>query len=179
MLWQPVIEFWFHELSPDQWWVKDEALDKLIKARFEQTLRDARNRRLAEWRYQPRGRLAEIIVLDQFSRNIYRDTPEAFIGDSLALELALIAIEQRDDLSLTPQERLFLYMPLMHSEDSQVHDIATECFTALGLQENLEYERQHKAIIDRFGRYPHRNAVLGRPSTPEEQAFLRQPGSSF
>ncbi len=179
MLWQPVIEFWFKELTPKQWWVKDEALDQTIKQRFESTLIEAKLRRLAEWRYQPRGRLAEIIVLDQFSRNIYRDTPDAFAADELAQQLTLVAIEAGDDRSLTQQERLFIYMPLMHSEDPEMHEIAIEVFTALGLEENLDYERQHKAIIDRFGRYPHRNAILGRESTPEELEFLRQPGSSF
>ncbi|WP_086480341.1 DUF924 family protein [Oceanospirillum sanctuarii] len=179
MLWQPVIEFWFKELTPKQWWVKDEALDKTIKERFESTLIEAKLRRLAEWRYQPRGRLAEIIVLDQFSRNIYRDTPDAFAADQLAQQLTLVAIEAGDDRSLTQQERLFIYMPLMHSEDPEMHEIAIEVFTALGLEENLDYERQHKAIIDRFGRYPHRNAILGRESTPEELEFLKQPGSSF
>jgi len=179
MLWQPVIEFWFEELTPKQWWVKDEALDKTIKERFESTLIEAKLRRLAEWRYQPRGRLAEIIVLDQFSRNIYRDTPDAFAADQLAQQLTLVAIEAGDDRSLTQQERLFIYMPLMHSEDPEMHEIAIEVFTALGLEENLDYERQHKAIIDRFGRYPHRNAILGRESTPEELEFLKQPGSSF
>lgn len=179
MLWQPVIEFWFKELTPKQWWVKDEALDKTIKERFESTLIEAKLRRLAEWRYQPRGRLAEIIVLDQFSRNIYRDTPDAFAADQLAQQLTLVAIEAGDDRSLTQQERLFIYMPLMHSEDPEIHEIAIEVFTSLGLEENLDYERQHKAIIDRFGRYPHRNAILGRESTPEELEFLKQPGSSF
>ncbi len=179
MLWQPVIEFWFKELSPKQWWVKDDALDQAIKTRFEPTLIEAKLRQLADWRYQPRGRLAEIIVLDQFSRNIYRDTPQAFAADECAVQLTLAAIEAGDDRSLIQQERLFLYMPLMHSEDPNMHEIAIEVFSALGLEENLEYERQHKAIIDRFGRYPHRNEILGRESTPEEIEFLKQPGSSF
>lgn len=179
MLWQPVIEFWFNELSPKQWWVKDDALDQTIRERFESTLIEAKLRRLAEWRFQPRGRLAEVIVLDQFSRNIYRDTPQAFAADDFALQLTLAAIEVGDDRSLTQQERLFLYMPLMHSEDPEMHEIAIEVFSALGLEENLEYERRHKAIIDRFGRYPHRNKILGRDSSPEELEFLQQPGSSF
>jgi len=179
MLWQPVIEFWFKELSPQQRWIKDNALDQMIRVRFEATLIEAKEHGLADWRYQPRGRLAEIIVLDQFSRNIYRDTPEAFIVDNRAVKLTLAAIESGDDRSLTQQERLFLYMPLMHSEDSEMHEIAIEVFSALGLEENLEFERKHKAIIDRFGRYPHRNAILGRESTPEELEFLKQPGSSF
>lgn len=179
MLWQPVIEFWFNELTPEQWWVKDDALDQTIKDRFESTLIEAKLRRLSDWRYQPRGRLAEIIVLDQFSRNIYRDTPQAFAADDFAQQLTLAAIEAGDDRSLTQQERLFIYMPLMHSEDPDMHEIAVQVFTALGLEANLDYERRHKAIIDRFGRYPHRNAILGRESTPEEIEFLKLPGSSF
>ncbi|OOV88129.1 hypothetical protein BTA35_0200820 [Oceanospirillum linum] len=179
MLWQPVIEFWFKELSPQQWWIKDNALDQMIKTRFEATLNKAKEYGLADWRYQPRGRLAEIIVLDQFSRNIYRDSPEAFAVDDRAVQLTLAAIESGDDRSLTQQERLFVYMPLMHSENPEMHVIAIEVFSALGLEENLEFERKHKAIIDRFGRYPHRNAILGRESTPEELEFLKQPDSSF
>lgn len=179
MLWQPVIEFWFNELTPQQWWVKDPTLDRVIKQRFESLLIEAKLRRLAQWRFQPRGRLAEIIVLDQFSRNIYRGLSQAFAADTFAVQLTMAAIEQGDDRSLTREERLFLYMPLMHSEDPETHEIAIEVFSALGLEENLEYERRHKAIIDRFGRYPHRNEILGRESTPEELAFLKQPGSSF
>ncbi len=179
MLWQPVIEFWFLELKPEQWWVKDPELDQTIKQRFEDYLQAATNRELTMWRDQPRGRLAEVIVLDQFSRNIYRDTPQAFAADEQAVALTLKAIEVGDDQSLTANERSFIYMPLMHSEDPDIHTLAVEVFTRLGNENNLQFELKHKEIIDRFGRYPHRNEILGRESTPEEIEFLKQPGSSF
>lgn len=179
MLWQPVIEFWFHELTPEQWWQKSAELDNEIKSRFEPYLIEAKKGLTSDWRAQPRGRLAEIIVLDQFSRNIYRDTADAFVADALAVELALEAIESRDDRSLTQAERQFIYMPLMHSEDAEMHVIALELFKSLGNESNLKFEIMHKDIIDRFGRYPHRNEILGRASTPEEVEFLKQPGSSF
>lgn len=179
MLWQPVIEFWFLELKPEQWWVKDPELDQQIERRFADYLQAAKSHRLATWRDQPRGRLAEIIVLDQFSRNIYRDTPEAFAADEQAVQLTQKAIESGDDLSLTADERSFIYMPLMHSEDPHIHLLAVEKFTELGNENNLQFELKHKEIIDRFGRYPHRNKILGRESTLEEIEFLKQPGSSF
>lgn len=179
MLWQPVIEFWFLELKPEQWWVKDPELDQLIEQRFSDYLQAAKNHQLATWRDQPRGRLAEIIVLDQFSRNIHRDTPDAFAADDQAVQLTLKTIESGDDLSLTPNERSFIYMPLMHSEASHIHELAVEKFTQLGNESNLQFELKHKEIIDRFGRYPHRNDILGRESTPEEIEFLKQAGSSF
>lgn len=179
MLWQPVIEFWFRELTPPQWWVKDSALDAEIKRRFGELLETAKRVRLSEWHGQPRGRLAEIIVLDQFSRNIYRDSPEAFAADELALERCLAAIACKDDRSLTRTERAFLYMPLMHSEEADMHVLAVELFRLLGNDNTLDFEYKHKAIIDRFGRYPHRNAILGRESTPEELFFLTQPNSTF
>lgn len=179
MLWQPVIEFWFRELSPEQWWIKDPALDAEIRQRFGELLEVAKQGHLRTWHDQPRGRLAEIIVLDQFSRNIYRDQPEAFAADDLALERCLAAIAHKDDRSLTKTERAFLYMPLMHSEEEEMHVLAIELFKLLDNDNALNFEYQHKAIIDRFGRYPHRNAILGRTSTPEELAFLTQPNSAF
>ncbi len=179
MLWQPIIEFWFIELKPEQWWIKDASLDMEIKNRFGPYLIAARDKGMPDWHGQPRGRLAEIIVLDQFSRNIYRDTPDAFSSDSIAVQLALSAIDAKDDQSLTSVERSFMYMPLMHSEEPAMHEYAVELFTALGNENNLNFELQHKAIIDRFGRYPHRNKILGRESTAEEIEFLKQPGSGF
>jgi len=125
------------------------------------------------------GRLAEIIVLDQFSRNIYRGTARAFAQDSLALALAQEAISQDLDKQLSPEQRSFLYMPFMHSESKLIHEFALKLFQRLGNQANLEYEIKHKIIIDRFGRYPHRNQILGRESTEEELSFLTQPDSSF
>ena len=118
-------------------------------------------------------------MLDQFSRNAYRDTPRAFAQDALALVLAQELVASGLDRSLPVVQRVFAYMPTMHSESALVHTQAVELFSQPGMEGNLDFELRHKAIIDRFGRYPHRNAVLGRTSTPEELAFLSEPGSSF
>ena len=118
-------------------------------------------------------------MLDQFSRNVYRDTPRAFAQDALALVLAQELVASAQDRSLPNAQRVFAYMPYMHSESALVHTQAVTLFTQLGKQDNLNFELRHKAIIDRFGRYPHRNAILGRPSSAEAPAFLAEPGSSF
>ena len=176
---QDVIAFWFHELQPAQWWRADPALDAAIRARFAKTLEAARACELYAWRSSPEGRLAEVIVLDQFSRNIHRGTPAAFAADPLALALAQEAVFVGADQGLPLHQRGFLYMPYMHSESIVIHGLAEQLFTASGLTDNLKAELRHKDIIARFGRYPHRNAILGRPSTPQEEAFLKEPGSSF
>jgi uncharacterized protein (DUF924 family) len=179
MNYQSIIDFWFHECDPRQWFTKDPEFDLLIKNRF-QTLHDAAARcELSPWRGAAAGRLAEIIVLDQFSRNIHRDTPLAFACDPQSLALAQEAVRAGARHELTPKQKPFLYMPFMHSESPLIHRHAVELFSEPGLEKNLEFELRHKAIIDRFGRYPHRNAVLGRTSTAEELAFLNTPGSSF
>ncbi len=134
---------------------------------------------LSAWRDTPHGRLAEIIVLDQFSRNIHRDTPLAFAADPLALALAQEAVRVDAQRDLPLQQKSFLYMPFMHSESPLIHEQAVVLFGEPGLENSLEFELRHKAIIDRFGRYPHRNAVMGRASTPEEIVFLKAPNSSF
>jgi uncharacterized protein (DUF924 family) len=177
--WMPVFEFWFTELDEKQWFRKDTALDAQITARFSDLHVRASRCELFDWRREPKGRLAEIIVLDQFSRNIHRDTPLAFAFDALALALAQEAVALGTDKDLTPPERSFLYMPYMHSESAVIHEIAVQLYDQPGLEYNLEFEHKHKAIIDRFGRYPHRNAILNRESTGEELAFLQQPGSGF
>lgn len=176
---ETVLHFWFAELDPVQWFEKDLNLDRLIKRRFGDLHRQVAACEHYAWRKRPRGRLAEIIVLDQFSRNIYRDSPKAFEQDSMALALAQEAIAVGANQSLQGVHRSFLYLPFMHSESLRIHEVAVELFSAPGLEENLDYELRHKVIIERFGRYPHRNALLGRVSTPEEEEFLRQPGSSF
>jgi uncharacterized protein (DUF924 family) len=134
---------------------------------------------LAHWRATPQGRLAEIIVLDQFSRNIYRDQPTSFAQDPQALALAQVLVASGQAITLVPEQRAFAYMPFMHSESLLIHSQAVLLFSESGLEGNLSYERKHQAIIERFGRFPHRNAILGRASTPEEETFLQQPGSSF
>lgn len=174
-----VIEFWFQTLSPRQWFAKDEALDQRISETFGATLNAAAAGELWRWRTSPLGRLAEILVLDQFSRNIHRDSARAFGQDGLALVLAQEAVAQQADQPLDVGWRAFLYMPYMHSESLAVHDEALRLFDQPGLEDNLRFEHRHRDILLRFGRYPHRNALLGRESTAEEREFLAQPGSSF
>ncbi len=176
---QCILDFWFAEIEPAQWWKKDPDFDRLIVERFSAVYASVAACECDHWRANPEGRLAEIIVLDQFSRNMFRDTARAFATDSLALALAQQAIAVGADQALTPRQRSFLYMPFMHSESIEIHRRALELFSGEGLQDNLDFELRHKAIIERFGRYPHRNALLQRQSSPEELEFLRQPGSSF
>lgn len=174
-----VLHFWFREVTPAQWWKADPDFDRTIGERFASVHRAAIRGELSAWRTGPAGRLAEVIVLDQFSRNLFRGTARAFAADPVALVLAQEAIAGGHDQALQAQERSFLYMPFMHSESAIIHQAAVRLFEALGLQSTLDFELRHKAIIDRFGRYPHRNALLGRESTAEEVQFLMQPGSSF
>lgn len=174
-----VINFWFTELTPKHWFSKDDRLDHDIRTRFGPLLLAASRGELWRWRETPEGRLAEILVLDQFSRNIHRDTPSAFSQDAVALVLAQEAVVAGADQALTVAQRAFLYMPYMHSESLVIHDQALGLFSQPGLEDNLRFEIRHRDIIERFGRYPHRNAILGRDSTAEELAFLQEPGSSF
>jgi uncharacterized protein (DUF924 family) len=174
-----IIDFWFNEIDTSLWFQKNEAFDQQLRERFSTVHQSAARGELYVWRRQPEGRLAEIIVLDQFSRNMFRDSAQAFAYDNVALVLAQVAVETGDDHRVDPSHRSFMYMPFMHSESPLIHEQAVKLFSQPGLERNLEFEMKHKTIIDRFGRYPHRNAILGRESTDEELAFLRQPGSSF
>lgn len=174
-----VLHYWFKVLDEKDWWKKSEKIDQDIKLRFAETLTAASANELFHWRNTPSGRLAEIIVLDQFSRNIYRDSSLAFRQDSQALALAQEAIRHGYDKELSTKERRFLYMPYMHSESLKVHEEAILLFSQAGLEDAYRFELAHKVIIERFGRYPHRNEVLGRVSTPEELVFLKEPNSSF
>ena len=176
---QPIFHFWFEELTPKQHFANDSVLDEAIRTRFDPTLEAAARCELFAWRATPEGRLAEILVLDQFSRNVWRDTPRAFAQDALALALAQELVASGQARSLPTAQRVFAYMPYMHSESAVIHEQALTLFVQPGMENNLDFERRHKAIIDRFGCYPHRNGVLGRTSTPEELAFLSDPGSSF
>lgn len=176
---EDVIRFWFEECEPRQWFEKDPAFDARLRERFQATHTAAGRGELFGWRETAEGRLAEVIVLDQFSRNLYRDTTHAFAFDTLALVLAQEAVVRGVDRELAVSQRAFLYLPYMHSESLAIHDQAEHLFNQPGLEYNLKYELQHRRIIERFGRYPHRNAILGRASTPEELEFLQQPGSSF
>lgn len=174
-----VIEFWFEETGPEKWWETDPEFDRLIEFRFGALHDRAARCELFMWRATPAGRLAEIIVLDQFSRNMFRNTSRAFAFDALALALAQEAVSLDVHRSLAAPHRAFLYMPYMHSESREIHEIAVDLFSDPEVADNRDFELRHKAIIDRFGRYPHRNEILGRKSTAEELAFLQEPGSSF
>lgn len=178
-MYDDILNFWFEETPPALRWKKDPAFDARITERFAQVHARAARCELFGWRSSARGRLAEIIVLDQFSRNMFRDSAQAFAQDPLALALAQEAISLKLDLQLSAEQRSFLYMPFMHSESLLIHKTAIELFVDNAIADNLNFELKHKAIIERFGRYPHRNALLGRASTALEIEFLQQPGSSF
>jgi len=174
-----IIQFWFSEIDSDSWWKKDKVFDQLVFDRFAAIHAAANQCDLFSWRQTHLGRLAEIIILDQFSRNMYRDTPDAFSSDPLALALSQEAIAQGVHEELEDAQRMFLLMPYMHSESRTIHELAVQLFSAPGLEQNLDFEIKHKTIIDRFGRYPHRNRILGRVATEEERLFLKEPDSSF
>ena len=176
---ETILQFWFEELTAPQHFATDSVLDAAVGTRFGATLEAATRCELFTWRATAPGRLAEILVLDQFSRNVYRNTPRAFAHDAMALVLAQELVASGQDRGLPPAQRAFAYMPYMHSESGVVHVQAAQLFSQPGLEGNLAFALQHQAIIDRFGRYPHRNAVLGRTSSAEELAFLREPGSAF
>jgi uncharacterized protein (DUF924 family) len=174
-----VLRFWFEETQPAAWWEIDPAFDEQIRRRFASLHARASRGEFAAWRATPAGRLAEIIVLDQFSRNLFRESARAFAQDLAALVLAQDAVAANAHLALDPVRRAFLLLPYMHSESAAVHVEAERLFREFTPQVNYDFELRHKTIVDRFGRFPHRNAVLGRSSTPEEIEFLKQPGASF
>ena len=195
-----VLRFWFGDLRegelPDEekqmtWWMKSEEFDDLVRQRFEKHVLLAEKGELSRWLETPLGTVAFIVVVDQFPRNIYRDTSEAFSKDPLALSACLEGIEKGFDQGLHPTHRLFFYLPLMHSESLEIQKLSIEKYSTLEneyaphpeIRETLacstDFAGRHFDIIKRFGRYPHRNAALGRESTPEETEFLKQPGSSF
>ncbi len=174
-----VLDFWFGELGREDWYAKSPALDDSVRSRF-----SALYERVVAEPPDPetgsaRTLLAAVIVLDQFPRNMFRDTAKAFAADSLALALAKATTGRGLDRELDPSQRHCLYLPFQHSEIAADQDRACALYEELGDAEGLDFARRHKAIIDRFGRFPHRNAQLGRRSTPEEAAFLEQPGSGF
>ncbi len=174
-----LLAFWFQEIDPAQHWRVDPAFDELLRSRFGALHDQAKRCELFGWRATPEGRLAEVIVLDQFARNIHRGTPLAFAADPLALALAQEAVAVGDDLPLPEERRSFLYMPYMHSESAAIHAVGEPLMKARAPKNTHDFELKHQVIVERFGRYPHRNAILGRASTPEELAFLKEPGSSF
>lgn len=176
---QEVINFWFDELTPSQWYEKDETLDLKMTERFIALHSSVVAGECSSWRSEPMGRLAEILVIDQFSRNIYRDDPKSFIYDPMALALAQETIRADLHKNFEPKYKRFLYMPYMHSESDMIHNSAMLLFSEPGLEDAFDFELKHKSIIERFGRYPYRNEILGRTSTPEEIEFLKQAGPLF
>ncbi len=189
-----ILDFWFgtgddpFERS-ELWWKADAEFDTEIERRFGATLERATAGECDEWRETPRGTLAFVIVLDQFSRNIHRETPEMYVNDELALETALEAIDNGVEAGLEPIERQFLYMPLMHAEDRAVQQRSVELFDRLcreapdeqreAFENSYEFAVKHAEIVEEFGRFPHRNEILGRESTDEERAFLDEHGRGF
>ncbi len=174
-----ILQFWFEEIEQSQWFMVNAEFDQIIQQRFTDIHQQAKHGELFSWRATAKGRLAEVIILDQFSRNMFRDTAQAFSSDSLALILSQEAISAGADKELTAIERSFLYMPFMHSESLIIHDVAVALYQANGVQENLDFEIKHRVILEQFGRYPHRNKILNRKSTKKEITFLSQDGSSF
>lgn len=179
MQYEEVLQFWFEEIKPRSWWNASARLDALIRKRFQALHRQTVQTGLPTWRSSARGRLAEIIVLDQFSRNMYRGTPQAFAHDPMALRLAQEAVSEAAHKILSKPECSFLLMPYMHSECQTIHAQATTLFREFATAGSYRAELKHKNIIARFGRYPHRNKILDRASTADELEFLKQPGSSF
>ena len=195
---ESILLFWFGNSADDAevirekwnfWWKKNSQVDDEIQSRFETTLEAEIRGELESWGKSARGQLARTILLDQLSRNMYRDTWRAFAHDKRTRDLVREALEQGMDKRLRPVERVFMYMPFEHSEDSKDQKTSEQLFSALVAEvpddqkplfrDFLDYAVQHKTVIDRFGRFPHRNTILGRESTPEEMEFLKRPGSSF
>ena len=195
---ESVLDFWFGapgsaaEIAGRQsklWFGKSLANDQAVIDRFAATLTAATAGQLDAWANTPRGRLALVIVLDQFPHHIHRDQPQAFATDPQSLALSLAALESGEDRKLAPIERVFLYLPLEHAESIEMQERSVSLYEQLSneaaaderaLFDNfLDYARKHLDVVARFGRFPHRNEILGRPSTPEELEFLKQPGSRF
>ena len=193
---EEVLAFWFAPDAPASsedgagafptrrhWFHKDPAFDATIRERFGALMAQAVAGGLGEWCDTPRGALARVILLDQFTRNAFRDTPDAFAGDARALATASDAIARGHDRALAPVERWFLYMPFQHSESVDEQRRSVDLFRALardtGLTEPVDWAERHAEVVRLFGRFPHRNAILGRASSPEEIEFLRSPGSRF
>ena len=183
-----ILDFWFgvpgsveYGQARNVWFRKDDAFDALVRAQFGGAVEAAIAGGFGDWT-APRGELARVILLDQFTRNIYRGSPRAFAGDARALATAQDAVSRGDDRELIPVERWFLYMPFQHAESGEAQARSVELCTRLrddGLAAPLEWAQRHAEIVRRFGRFPHRNTILGRESTPEEIAFLSLPGSGF
>lgn len=176
---EDILNFWFNECKPEQWFKNDPDFDLMLESRFAVTIDDALAGRLESWEDTEEGCLAIIIVLDQFTRNVFRDTPRAFSGDERALALSKKCCEKGYLSTPDIHKRHFMLMPMVHSEEISVQDAAIPLIKDYTSQVAYEYAVRHRDIIARFGRFPHRNVILGRPSTNKELEFLKQPGSSF
>ena len=181
-----ILDFWFgaQDTARPEWFRKDAAFDAEVARRYADQVERALSGELRHWEERTPSALARVLLLDQFTRNIFRGTPRAFAGDTLALSAARQMVTLGQDRELSPIRRTFAYLPFEHAEDRLAQDESVRLYTALaaeapGLEETLDYAVRHRDIVARFGRFPHRNAILGRASTPEEAAFLLQPGSSF
>lgn len=190
---QAILDFWFGNPRTEEttyqarrklWFGKQPEFDAAIGQKFRKDYEQAAGGKLEAWRQEPLGCLGLILLLDQFSRNLFRDTPQAFATDAMALSVAQQAVNQRFDQVLQPLQRIFVYLPFEHSENRDHQAQSVDLFRQLyadapELADVLDYAVRHQVVIDRFGRFPHRNRILGRESTPEEIEFLKQPGSSF
>ena len=175
-----IIKFWFNDIEQKSWFIKDSAFDQLLKEKFQAHISAALNHQYLDWENDPKSRLALILLLDQMTRNVFRDTPQAFAGDERALSLSLKAIQDNQlDQEADQDKRAFLLMPLMHSEDIRIQNKSIPLFEKYANEMTLKFAHQHRDIILRFGRYPHRNHILGRPSTTAEIEFLKNPNSGF
>ena len=176
---EDILNFWFKKCTPGQWFKKNKDFDQMIKNLFSSSIEDAIKGKLDFWKNTETECLALIIILDQFTRNVFRDTPRAFAGDKKALSLSKICINKNYLKNPDIHRRRFMLMPMMHSENLAIQDAALPLFKKYSSGKDYEYAEKHRDIIARFGRFPHRNVILGRKSTNEELEFLRQPGSSF
>ena len=188
--WETVINFWFGKPNEEIygqprkcWFIKEREFDRQVQSRFLETYHQATKGKLISWQQQPLSCLALIIVLDQFPRNMFRNSSQAFATDSQALQLAKYAVNLRFDRQLLPVQRWFVYLPFEHSENLADQQTSVKLFETLqgdrNTQDTIDYAYRHLKIIERFGRFPHRNKILGRKSTLEEEDFLQQPGSQF
>ena len=176
---ETVLQFWFNETEPEKWFKKDEEFDRTVRARFADVCRRAAAGELDAWQHTPRGCVALVIVLDQFPRNMYRGDARAFATDAAARAVLRRALASGFDKGLSVPEKQFLYMPLQHSEDAADQALSVALNTATGNADLVKWAEAHQRIVERFGRFPHRNDILGRESTQEEVEFLKEKGSSF
>ncbi len=176
---QEILNFWFDENNKSMWFKKDIVFDKKIIDKFENLYKQASNGELSSWLDTPESSLALIILLDQFPRNMFRNSPKAFASDNLALTYAKLVIKKNYDKKISSDKLAFLYMPFMHSEKLADQNQSVALFGKTGLTKNLEYAKEHREIIVRFGRFPHRNAILQRKTTDEEDKFLKEEHSGY